>query len=395
MKKKIRLRKWVIAALIGIPILAIMILFSSSEKEEIRATWISYIDYNEILLNKSEQEYRYNVLEMLEDLKNLNMNTIYAHASAFTDAFYDSEYYPTSYYISGNCGDKLMFDPFEILVEEAKAQGFRVEAWINPLRSFSLERMKDVPSDSIQQTWLSNNSRYLVLYEGHYYLNPAYQEVQDLIINVAVELINNYDIDGIHIDDYFYPDQVKEGFDEYEYSRLEGNRSLAEFRKDNVNALITNLSQAIKEADSSCDFTVSPAGNIDYSTNTIYGDVATWIEKGLIDMVIPQIYFGYEHEVLPFDTCLKQWEDLVEGTSVELVVGLGAYKINTIDQFAKSGDEEWLNEDDILARQIKDARKSNNYRGFSLFSYHTMKYPDEESSSLVSKQIENIMELLH
>ncbi len=396
MKKKIVLRRWVKVAICICIVVSASFFFYMKNKEdtEIRATWISYIDYTDILWGKSESEYRLNIEELINDLKSLKINTIYAHASAFTDAYYPSEYYPTSKYITGTIGDDLSFDPFKILVDEAKKEGFRVEAWINPLRSFSTTMMEEAPEDCIQKKWVNEKSRNLVLYEDRYYLNPAYQEVQDLIINIAVELVNNYDIDGVHMDDYFYPDHVNDSFDEIEYNSIDDGRSLSQFRKDNVNTLVSSLSKEIKNADSKCDFTISPAGNIEYTTETIYGDVETWIEEEIIDMVIPQIYFGYDHEVLPFNECLKQWENLVKDTDVKLVVGLGAYKINTLDNFAKSGKSEWVYEDDILARQIIESRQAVNYSGFSLFSYHSIKNPDENSIDLVSKQIENVIELL-
>lgn len=366
----------------------------NSSKDEIRATWISYIDYTQILWGKSEQEYRNNVDQMIKNLHDLKLNTIYVHASAFTDAYYPSNYYPTAQYVTGKIGDTLSFDPFGILVKKAKEAGFRVEAWINPLRSFTQEQMKEAPTDCIQRQWIKEGKRSIVFYHDRYYLNPAYEEVHQLIVGVVSELVKNYDIDAIHMDDYFYPDQVQDSFDAEEYSQLGQGKTLAEFRKNNVNVLIKSISSAIKKIDKNCDFTISPAGNIQYSTESIYGDVGKWIKEEWIDMVIPQIYFGYQHETLPYDACLKQWEDLVKGTDVALIPGLAAYKINTIDNYAKSGKEEWLYENDLLARQIKEARNASNYRGFSLFSYYSMMYPDAEDSALVWQQIDHVLEIL-
>ncbi len=360
-------------------------------EEEIRATWISYIDFTTILWGKSEEEFRLYVDEMISDLQQLKLNTIYVHASAFTDAFYDSDYYPTSQFVSGKIGEPLAFDPFGIIVAEAKDAGFRVEAWINPLRSFSEDQMEQVPYESIQRQWLAQNNHYIVLYEGRYYFNPAYSEVHQLVTNVAVELVKKYDIDGVHMDDYFYPDKVSTEFDDYEYNQVATTMSLSEFRKENVNSLVLSIYEGIKAINSDVDFTISPAGNINYSTNDIYGDVKAWINDRIVDMVIPQIYFGYDHETLPFDECLQEWESAVEGTNVELVVGLGAYKINTIDPFAMSGNEEWLYNSDILARQLNDARNASNYKGFSLYSYHSIKHANEESIMKVNEQIENLM----
>ncbi len=365
------------------------------DQEEIRATWISYIDYTQILWGKSEEEYRSQVDRMIENLQSLKLNTIYVHASAFTDAYFPSEVYPSAQYISGTIGEPLAFDPFGILVEKAKAAGFRVEAWINPLRSFTQEQMETVPESSLQRQWIQENHRAIVYFKDRWYLNPAYLEVCETVSALVQELVSQYEIDAIHMDDYFYPDGVNESFDAPEYAAMAGSKSLAEFRKDNVNRMVEAISQAIRKTDKNCEFTISPAGNIQYTTESIYGDVAAWIKNGWIDMVIPQIYFGYEHETLPFDDCLRQWESLVEGTDVDLVVGLAAYKINTVDNYAKSGREEWITDQYILSRQIQEARQALQYRGFALYSYYSIFYPEAENTHKVNQEIESVVELLN
>lgn len=365
----------------------------TKDEEEIRATWISYIDYTEILWGKSEVEYQNNLAELMDNLKKLKVNTIYVHASAFTDAYYDSDIYPTAQYITGKIGDELAFDPFALLVDAAKKNGLRVEAWINPYRSFTDEQMKNLSEDCIQKKWLNENNRVLIEYNGRWYLNPASEEAKSTVIQVVEELVQNYDIDGIHMDDYFYPEGIDDTFDWVEYKEHQ-DKSLSEFRKENVNDLIERISKAIKKLDKNCTFSVSPAGNIEYSTESIYGDVAYWIENEWVDIVVPQIYFGFEHETLPFDTCLKQWESLVKGTDVKLVVGLAAYKINTEDNYAKSGKDEWINGNNILAKQIQVAKAAANYVGFSLFSYHSIFYPENENAWKVSQEIESVVELI-
>lgn len=365
----------------------------TKDEEEIRATWISYIDYTEILWGKSEVEYQNNLAELMDNLKKLKVNTIYVHASAFTDAYYDSDIYPTAQYITGKIGDELAFDPFALLVDAAKKNGLRVEAWINPYRSFTDEQMKNLSEDCIQKKWLNENNRVLIEYNGRWYLNPASEEAKSTVIQVVEELVQNYDIDGIHMDDYFYPEGIDDTFDCVEYKEHQDKR-LSEFRKENVNDLIERISKAIKKLDKNCTFSVSPAGNIEYSTESIYGDVAYWIENEWVDIIVPQIYFGFEHETLPFDTCLKQWEGLVKGTDVKLVVGLAAYKINTEDNYAKSGRDEWINGNNILAKQIQVAKAAVNYGGFSLFSYHSIVYPEKENAWKVSQEIESVVELI-
>lgn len=361
---------------------------------ETRATWISYIDYTEILWGKSEEEYKKEVAQMMENLTDIKVNTIYVHASAFTDAYYPSSIYPTAQYVTGKIGDNLEFDPFGILLEEAKSLGLSVEAWINPLRSLTQKQMNEVPNHNILKQWVLNQDSSLVFFKDRWYLNPASEEAQDTIVSVVCELLEKYDLDGIHMDDYFYPDGVTDDFDSIDYKNLGNGRTLSQFRKDNVNQLIEKISRAIKSIDKNCRFTISPAGNIQYSSESIYGDVAYWIRNEWIDHVIPQIYFGYEHEVLPYEQCLKQWESLVDGTSVKLVPGLAVYKINTQDAYAKSGSQEWINSSQILSRQVKDARKAVNYQGYALYSYHAIFYPEKENTEKVWDEIDGVVELV-
>lgn len=380
--------------LIGILVLMMIGVGCQTEsQEETRATWISYIDYTEILWGKSQSEYQAELDLMMENCKDLKINTIYVHASAFTDAYYPSKIYPTAQYITGKMGDELSFDPFAMMVDTAKKNGLRIEAWINPYRSLTVEQMKNLDADCLLKKWVDENSRAILEYNGRWYLNPASEEAKNTVVQVIEELVQNYDIDGVHMDDYFYPEGIDETFDWQEY-KLHQEKSLSEFRKDNVNDLIERISKTIKKLDKNCTLSISPAGNIEYSTESIYGDVAYWIQNEWIDVVVPQIYFGFEHETLPFDACLKQWEELVKGTDVKLVVGLAAYKINTEDNYAKSGKEEWIQKSDILTRQIQEARKAINYDGFSLFSYHSIIYPEQSNAWKVSQEIESVVELV-
>ncbi len=357
--------------------------------EETRAIWISYIDYTQILWGKSETEYKQNLNELFLNLETLKINTIYVHASAFTDAYYDSKIYPTSQYATGTIDGSLSFDPLKIFVEKAKENKIKIEAWINPFRSFTKEQMSTVSNNYLIKQWVNEKSRNIIFYGDRYYLNPAYKDVQEMILEVVEELVKNYDLDGIHMDDYFYPDMVGTDFDSIEYKASKTDKTLSDWRRSNINTLIENISIKIKKINKKCNFSISPAGNIEYTTNTIYGDVATWIKNEWVDTIVPQIYFGFEHGTLPYDQCLKEWETLVSNTKVNLVVGLAAYKINTEDSYAQSGKNEWKNSSDILSRQVELARKAINYKGYSLFSYDSIFRTN--SKQKVQEELNNLL----
>ena len=374
-------------------LLAIMIMLTSctsnkTDFDEIKAIWISYIDYTQMLWGHSQSEFETNVDVMYQDIVDLGLNTVYVHASAFTDAYFESDIYP-SQYVSNNIGDNLDFDPLEIMCEKADEYELRIEAWINPLRSFDKDKMSEVPDDFIVKKWVNDDSRNVVWYENRYYLNPYYDEVKDLVSAVVSEILDNYNVDGIHMDDYFYPDMVDESFDSIEFSNSE--LSLHDFRTNNVNELIKQVNQTIKKHDKHLEFSVSPAGNLEYSKYTIFGDVENWVNNNYVDYIVPQIYFGYTNEARPFLKTLNQWQEVVDGTDVGLVVGLASYKINQPSSATDS--DEWNNENDIIARQIIDSKAMNNYMGYSLFSYYSMYHPESEDINAINQQIENIKEL--
>ncbi len=375
-------------------LIMILILIGCSgikKSDEIRAVWVSYIDYTQILWGKSQSEFEKSVDDVIENCKEYKINTIYLHASAFTDAYYDSEFYPTQY-VGSSIGAELEFDPLEIFIEKAHKNNIRIEAWINPFRSFDKEKMESVPDSYLVKKWVNEGSRNVVYYKDRYYLNPAYQEVHDLILNVVSELAENYDIDGLHMDDYFYPDHVDDSFDLMDYQKTDQSISIEDWRRRNVNELVKAIDKQLSHIDNNLWFGISPAGNLEYSRDSIFGDVETWVEEEWVDYIAPQIYFGYTNQSRPFSETLSQWEDVVKGTDVDLIAGLGAYKIN--QKNGNTDDAEWISDHDILKKQIEESKEKVNYRGYALYSYHSMFRGDEEDVKAVMQQLEEIAELI-
>lgn len=376
-------------------IFVIMILIlngcsGAGSHDEIRAVWISYIDYTQILWGKSQTEFEQSVDEMIDNCLTYRINTIYLHASAFTDAYYDSKIYPTQY-VGKTIGDALTFDPLKIFIEKAHKKEISVEAWINPFRSLDKEKMSTVPDKYLIKQWVNEGSRQVVYYKDRYYLNPAYQEVHDLILDVVSEIAENYDIDGLHLDDYFYPDHVDESFDFVDYQKTKQDVSLEDWRRNNVNELIKAIDKKLDRIDDKIRFGISPAGNLEYSRDSIFGDVEKWVSEEWVDYIAPQIYFGYTNQSRPFRETLSQWSEVVEGTNVDLIVGLGAYKIN--QKNGNSDDREWIEDDDLLKKQISESKEKKNYRGYALYSYYSMFSANEEDTSAVMHQLEEIAEM--
>lgn len=367
--------------------------------EEVRAMWISYIDLAS-MIERDAASTILNLEAMIENCKRLNINTLYVHASAFTDAYYQSEYYPWAKNISGKLGQEGSIDPLEKICTLAKSEGIRVEAWINPLRSFLKEDMIELEDQYLIKQWVNHQetrNKWVVEVNGRYYLNPYYEECRNLIVNVVRELVDNYDISGIHMDDYFYPEGIDASFDASAYQDFlnkGGNLNLSDFRRENVNRLVKEIYDVIKEKDEKLLFGISPAGNISYSVDTIFGDVREWIQNpGYIDYIVPQIYFGYQHQTLDFETCLGQWKDLTKGTNVKLVIGLAAYKQNQEDFYAGSGKEEWITDQDVLVKQISQVLDDKSCVGFSLYSYSFIFDGEQGENPFYHAQIEKIRTL--
>lgn len=341
--------------------------------DELRGIWISCYDYTSAA-GKTRAEYKAVTDAMFKNIRDFGLNTAFVHLRAFSDAFYKSEIYPYSAMIAGKEGADLPFDPFEVLLESAKKYGISVHGWINPFRvstkkDTSLLSNKN-PAKSILDA--GNESGEICILANGIYYNPSHVENHKRIIDGVKEIISKYDIDGIHIDDYFYP-STEEKIDKVQYSQYKadgGTLSLSEWRKANVNSFVSALYSAVKSYNGNLTVSISPAGNLEENYTKHYADVKLWLSnKGYADLIIPQIYFGFEHQTLGFEKLLKQWSALPRHSSVKLACGFAAYKCNTADNYAGTGKKEWQQNTDILSRQLISLRKNSAYSGFVVFSY--------------------------
>lgn len=348
--------------------------------EEVSGIWFSYIDFGKTLQGKNDKEISNEIDQIIEDCVLLNINTIYLHTTSFTDAFYDSKIYPKNSIVKD-------VDPLKIFIEKAHKKNIRVEAWINPMRSVKEDEINTLNDSFIVKQWIVQNDERIRNVEGRYYLNPAYSEVQDLIVSVVEEIINNYTVDGIHMDDYFYPEGADEHFDSIAYSMLSEGKSISEFRKGNVNQLVEKIYKTVKEKNNDLVFGISPSGNIEYSRDRIYGDISAWIEAGTIDYLVPQIYWGYTHAKKPFYPTLKEWEKLVSNSDIDLIIGLAAYKL--MEEGKNSDTLEWNSDEEILIKQIQDSRDIQGYKGISFYAYNSL-FLNEKHKEYVENQIGKI-----
>ena len=351
--------------------------------DEYKAVWFPYYSY-ELFTEKyknTEANFRTFFKGVLKNCKKNNFNCIIVHARAFGDAFYDSDYFPTSSYIAGTQGKSLSYDPLEVMTEEAHKKGIRIEAWINPYRvSFSDDYSK-LSADNPARIWHESSStkRNVLAYKGRLYYNPAKEEVRELIINGVKEIVNNYDVDAIHMDDYFYPSfsssNYKEVFDYKEYnasSEKEDGMSIVNYRRKQVNLLVKGIYSAVKEINPDVEFGISPAGNIDNLTSkySYYVDIEEWCSSDdYVDYICPQIYWGFTHTTAPYDSVLKRWISITDQSKVKLYVGLAAYKVGTTSS-SYPDKKEW-NTTTVLRKEIQYGRKKKA-DGFAVFEYEDL-----------------------
>ncbi len=321
--------------------------------------WLPYMDFENYIYNKSEDEYRQEVKKIISSAKADGINTLYFHVHPNGDAYYKSEIFPKGIYYTGD------YDPLQIMLDEAHDTGISVHAWLNPLRFQTVEQMESLPDDFIVKQWVNEGSPMVKIVNGRYYLNPAYEEVRELVSSCADEILQNYNVDGIHIDDYFYPTTDTE-FDK-EAFETSGSSDLAQWRTDNINKMVKSLYDTVKNNNKRVKFGISPQGNINANYNSQYADVKLWADsQGYADYIIPQIYFGFKNETCPFEETLHEWENITDD-SVSLVIGLAEYKTGEEDKWAgEAGENEWIENPDIIQQQI-DLVKSSSADGYALY----------------------------
>ncbi len=351
--------------------------------KEISAVWISYTELSMKDENGgNEDSFRDKISEMFNNCAQLGINTVFAQVRPFCDAMYPSEIFPWSAYLTGYQGDPVYYDPLEIMVEEAHERGLGLHAWINPFRvSFDTDTDKLSEKNPAKKLLNDEKTKYrVVAADGGLYLCPASTENHKLIIDGVREIIRNYEVDGIHIDDYFYPSTDisvdKTYYDEYKKNG--GALFYDKWRLEVISSFVSQMYTAVKSERNDCVFSISPAGNINNNYEEEYADVERWCsEKGYCDWIIPQIYYGFENEVLPFDKSCQSWSELDKTDDVRMIYGIPAYKVNGEEDEFKAGGG-------IIEKQISVAKATDNYGGVAFFSYSSLVDPD------CKKEFENI-----
>ena len=346
---------------------------NGTQPSEMRAVWISCFE----LSGSSESAFRSKIGTMFNNAKGCKLNTVIVHVRPCSDAFYKSSIFPWSSYLTGTQGKNPGYDPLAIMVSEAHKRGLSIQAWVNPYRISTNGDKSKISKSNPAYKWLNDRDKVIDLGSRGLFYNPAIPEVQELVIKGVREIVRNYNVDGIQFDDYFYP-STSSSIDKTSYSRYKnsgGRLSLSNWRRENVNSLVSGVYGAVKGTKSNVVFGISPASNISNDIGSLYADVREWGSKsGYVDYLCPQIYFGFNNKSQPFEQTAKDWSRLVTSKSVKLYVGLAFYKCGKTDAYAGSGNaqkNEWINNSNIISRQIRYIRGLGNCGGFMLYSYNS------------------------
>ena len=341
MKRSFRLLALVLACVLTL-VTPAFAAGTPSASEEMRGVWVSSVynlDYPSSPTTDPDK-LRAEADEILDNCVKWGLNAVFLQVRPSGDALYKSDLFPWSKYLTGSVGTAPQdgFDPLEYWVEAAHKRGLELHAWINPYR---VTRGKDTEWNSLPSTHPAKmNPDWVVKYsDGNYYFNPGIPEVRDLVTRGAVEIVQNYDVDGLHMDDYFYPGT--DFNDAATYQKYGSSFSnIADFRRDSVNQLVAQLDTAVHNIDPDIQFGISPSGiwankstdprgsNTNGSEHYVssYADSLYWIENGLVDYIIPQIYWEIGHKLADFATLADWWNDAVAGSDVHLYIGMGAYR---------------------------------------------------------------------
>lgn len=371
---------------------------------EMRGVWVSYLDWNGWA--KDEAGYKKAMDQTLDLCVQKGLNAVFLQVRPDGDAMYPSQYFPWSKFASGKQGKNPGYDPLAYAVQAAHQRGLQLHAWINPYRITGyLNRYSDLCASNPAIAWAkdgdSSNDRWVLCQNGEYYYNPAIPQVRQLIIDDVKEIVTNYGVDGIHFDDYFYPNlddsKAETWFDYPEYQASGTSLSVAAWRRNNVNELVRGVYSAVKSIRPQALFGISPEGylqNLRKDTRQ-FTDVDAWMtQSGYVDYLMPQIYWGFEAKQngqaagYAFANCLNEWVTLKKKGNVKLYVGLALYKTGTD---AVDGNEvpEWQRYHDIMKREVQVGRATGQVSGYCFYDLSSL------TRAAAAEEVANVTALFH
>ena len=388
-------------------------------KAELRGVWVTTVRNNDFP-SPAVFEHGFNVdqfkkefADILATCRKFKLNALFFQIRPEGDAFYPSGVNPWSKYLTGEQGvapGVRDFDPLTYIIDETHAAGMEFHAWLNPYRlTPTTAKAKDKKAALALLSpvhYARRHPEWTFFFNGQLFLDPGVPAVTDFMVKTVDEILNNYNVDAIHLDDFFYPYPYPENgkmitFAEvapdkktYKKYRVDAEQTIDKWREANINGLVYQLHKTIQRYNYAnkkhVEFGISPFGiwasdkeapggsktsPAQLSSLKEYVNSKLWIEAGWIDYIVPQVYWAFSDSLSPFDVVAKWWNDVVAKTGVKLYVGLGLYLYEE-DQF-------WQDPEEIV-HQLNFIRTLPNVNGFVIFTYHNL--VEELSTNSVLKQ---------
>lgn len=381
-----------IAVLLTLCAAPVTLIAQYSPKYEFRGVWVATVENIDWPSRKglSTEQQKAEFIRMLDMHQRNGMNAIVMQVRPAADAFYPSAFEPWSEYLTGRQGlaPEPFYDPLEFMIEETHRRGMEFHAWLNPYRAvFHLGKSSVAPNHITRR-----HPEWFLTYGTTRYFDPGKPEVMQHVAGIVKDIVSRYDVDAIHMDDYFYPYKIpgKEFPDAATYRKYGNGLSRDAWRRSNCDSIIHLLHQTIRDASPRVKFGISPfgvwrnksqdprgsntkAGPTNY--DELYADIRLWMEKEWIDYVVPQLYWEIGHRLCDYETLVSWWNDNSFGTQV--YIGHGIYKAGT--------NSAWRNKNEI-PEQIDILRQYDNIQGSVYFSGKSFESnPNGWSDSLRSK----------
>ena len=341
---------------------------NQNPKREFRAAWIATVVNIDWPLGKtnSTEIQKQNLINQLDSLSDAGMNAIFFQVRTECDAFYKSNYEPWSHWLTGEQGKapKPLYDPLQFAINESHKRGMELHAWFNPYRA-----VRDTALYSLDENHVAvQHPEWIITSKKFKMLDPGLPGVRTHVLNVMDDVLVNYDIDGIHFDDYFYPYGPKiSNEDSLTYlNHSRGIEDLDDWRRDNINLLMKEIYEIVKEKKPFVKFGISPFGIVrnEYagtngfnSFDVIYCDPLNWLDNKIVDYVTPQVYWEIGHSKADYAKLVPWWSKIT--TEKHLYIGLFSSRISAPDYDKKKSE---------MGDQIRLNRSMKNVLGSVYFS---------------------------
>lgn len=342
-----------------------------SHTREFRGAWIATVSNIDWPSKKglSVEQQKKEMIFILDQLKLYHINAALFQARPEGDAMYASKLEPWSRYLSGTQGQDPGYDPLTFFVEEAHKRGIEAHVWLNPYRAKASKGETTVAPHAA-----STMPEYVYDYRTLTWMDPGAKPIEDLTFNVVMDMVERYDLDGVHIDDYFYPYPDKTQFPDDKtyaaYQKAGGSLARDDWRRDNVNRLMKRLYEGIKARKPYVEFGIAPFGiyrpgqpegvkGLDQYA-ALYADPKKWVEEKWVDYIAPQLYWAIASPNQPYEKLLDWWS--------KLSTDRYTYSGHSTTHVAVTGDAYWPPEEIIEQTKITRKYRPQNALGDIYFS---------------------------